>query len=192
MQAHTGEIIWSILHVRHHEMCWISVLACASLNRYIGYTIVLSTVAVFVVLQFCSAWLVAVGCSNCAGAVVIGMWNIHEVEIHRDVYHNHLMHLTVVLPYKAKVDFVPLEGHIMVVLFCKKKKSGATRFEVTSLEWSQSWKVDQGKGSSVCMGSTRVVLRILIVGGEGSNCNWHIVLSWWQICFDFCHKNLWQ
>ena len=32
----------------------------------------LCTVAVFVVLQFCSAWLVAVGCSNCAGAVVIG------------------------------------------------------------------------------------------------------------------------
>ena len=67
----------------------------------------------------------AVGCS--AGAVVIGMRNIHEVEIHRDVYHNHLIHLTIVLPYKAKVDLV-------VVLFCKKKKSRATRFEVTSLE----------------------------------------------------------
>ena len=82
------------------------------------------------------------------------------------------MHLTIVLPYKAKVDFVPLEGHIMVVLFCKKKKSGATCFEVT--DWSEvnpeKW-IKVKVGSSVCMGSTRVVLRILIVGGEGSNCN---------------------
>ena len=65
--------------------------------------------------------------------VTIGTWNIHEVENHRDVYHNHMI---TELPYKAKVTSWAIWGSVRQFEYNK-----GLRTFVKGVAWSQSWDI---------------------------------------------------
>ena len=91
--------------------------------------------------------------------VTIGTWNIHEVENHRDVYHNHMI---TELPYKAEVN----SGMCKAVQISKR-----LRTFVKELAWSESWDIQlsidrEGKEFTLYSVWWEVCILVLTVAGS--------------------------